>query len=67
MAAPKGNKFALGLTTSGRPPVYSDDDEGLKEVTEKCNEYFSEAKENAFLFFLSVQAIKTYNLVSFSF
>ena len=46
MGAPKGNKFALGLTTSGRPPVYSDDDEGLKEVTEKCNEYFSEAKEN---------------------
>ena len=24
MAAPKGNKFAEGLTNSGRPPIYSD-------------------------------------------
>lgn len=42
-----GNKFALGLTTSGRPPIYSDDEKGLKELTEKCVEYFANAKENS--------------------
>lgn len=36
MAAPKGNKFALGLTTNGRPPVYEDD----KAMVVKINEYF---------------------------
>ena len=36
MAAPKGNKYALGLTTSGRPPKYKD----VKEIEQKINEYF---------------------------
>ena len=39
-AAPKGNKFALGLTTSGRPPIYSNDAEGFEQVKNKCIEYF---------------------------
>ena len=37
MAAPKGNKFALGLTDTGRPPIY-DNPEDLKN---KCIEYFT--------------------------
>jgi len=36
MAAPKGNKFALGLTTNGRPPKYESD----KVMVVKINEYF---------------------------
>jgi len=36
MAAPKGNKFALGLTTSGRPPNYDDPE----KLHNKCEEYF---------------------------
>lgn len=36
MAAPKGNKFALGLTTNGVPPMYNDP----QEMCEKINEYF---------------------------
>jgi len=36
MGAPKGNKFALGITTNGRPPVF----ESPKELEEKCFEYF---------------------------
>lgn len=36
MAAPKGNKFALGLTNNGRPPKYSNVD----EIEVKINDYF---------------------------
>jgi len=36
MAAPKGNKFALGITTNGRPPAY----ENVKDLENKCFEYF---------------------------
>lgn len=36
MAAPKGNKFALGLSTSGRPPKY----ETSVELEVKIQEYF---------------------------
>jgi len=42
MAAPLGNKFALGLTTTGRPPIYSDDELGFEQLKEKCIEYFSQ-------------------------
>ena len=37
MAAPIGNKFALGLTDTGRPPVYESD----KELKERIEEYFN--------------------------
>lgn len=46
MAAPKGNKFALGLTTSGRPPIYKPDKEGFEAIKSKCIEYF-ECEEKA--------------------
>ena len=46
MAAPIGNKFALGLDTSGRPPIYSDDEEGFNIVRDKCIEYFNECETN---------------------
>ena len=36
MAAPKGNKFALGLTTNGRPPIYKTPE----ELEIKINDYF---------------------------
>ncbi len=36
MPAPKGNKFALGLTTSGCPPIYND----TEVLLNKINEYF---------------------------
>jgi len=36
MAAPKGNRFALGLTTSGRPPIY----ENPEQMMQKAIEYF---------------------------
>ncbi len=36
MAAPKGNRFALGLTTSGRPPIY----ETPEQMMQKAIEYF---------------------------
>lgn len=42
MAAPKGNKFALGLTNNGRPPMY-ESPEGLKL---KCIEYFEYCQKN---------------------
>jgi hypothetical protein len=35
-AAPKGNKYALGLTNNGRPPKYDNPD----ELANKINEYF---------------------------
>jgi|SRR5690606_27525253 len=38
MAAPKGNKYALGLTTSGRPPFF----ESPEQMTEKIYGYFEE-------------------------
>lgn len=47
MGAPIGNKFALGLTTSGRPPIYSDNDEGFKELKNKCIEYFELCTNNS--------------------
>lgn len=36
MAAPKGNRFALGLTNSGRPPMY----DTPEQMIEKAIEYF---------------------------
>ena len=36
MAAPKGNRFALGLTNSGRPPMY----DTPEQMLEKAVEYF---------------------------
>lgn len=36
MGAPKGNKFAVGLTTNGRPPMFKN----VGEITIKINEYF---------------------------
>lgn len=36
MAAPKNNKFALGLTDSGRPPIFSSED----ELKDKVIAYF---------------------------
>lgn len=36
MAAPKGNRFALGLNTSGRPPIY----ETANDMVQKAIEYF---------------------------
>lgn len=36
MAAPKFNRFAAGLTTSGRPPIY----ETPQQMMEKATEYF---------------------------
>lgn len=36
MAAPKENKFALGCTTNGRPPIY----ETAEELNESINLYF---------------------------
>lgn len=35
-----GNKYALGLTTSGRPPMYSD----AKELGKKISAYFESLK-----------------------
>ncbi|MEK0336744.1 MAG: DNA-packaging protein [Nitrosopumilus sp.] len=35
MAAPKGNKYALGCTTNGRPPIF----ESPEQLEEKCREY----------------------------
>jgi hypothetical protein len=46
MAAPIGNKFALGLETSGRPPIYPDNQKGFNIVKEKCIEYFEQCNEN---------------------
>lgn len=40
MAAPKGNKYALGLSTSGRPPMYPD----AKELGKKISAYFDSLK-----------------------
>lgn len=41
MAAPKGNKYALGLTESGRPPIF----ESNKELEDKCISYFNHCEE----------------------
>ena len=46
MPAPKGNKFALGLENSGRPPIYPDNEEGFNKVKEKCIEFFDNCMEN---------------------
>lgn len=40
MSAPTGNKFAVGLETSGRPPVYDSPD----SLVAKINEYLEWAK-----------------------
>lgn len=40
--APKGNKYALGCTTNGQPPMYSDP----KELEKKINNYFLYCDEN---------------------
>jgi len=42
MAAPIGNKFALGLSTSGRPPRFETPD----MLESKCMEYFKQCIEN---------------------
>ena len=42
MAAPKGNKFALGLTTNGRPPTFATPE----DLEKKCNEYLVYCVEN---------------------
>lgn len=42
MPAPKGNKYALGLTTNGRPPVF----ESNEELEDKCISYFNHCEEN---------------------
>ena len=42
MPAPKGNKFALGLTTSGQPPKFN----SPEELEKKCFEYFKHCIEN---------------------
>lgn len=36
MAAPKGNKFALGCTDTGKPPIYKNSD----EIKDSINNYF---------------------------
>lgn len=41
MVAPKGNKFALGLTTNGRPPKFNT----AEEVEIKCAEYFQNCED----------------------
>lgn len=46
MAAPKGNKFALGLENSGKPPIYSNDEKGFIELQEKVIAYFDECEQN---------------------
>jgi hypothetical protein len=42
MAAPIGNKFAVGLEITGRPPIYSDP----KVMADKLVEYIELIKEN---------------------
>ncbi len=42
MAAPKGNKYALGLTTNGAPPMY----ETPEEMQGKILEYFDYCEKN---------------------
>lgn len=37
MAAPKGNLFALGCTTNGRPPKYESPEEFVKKLAEYIN------------------------------
>jgi hypothetical protein len=41
MAAPKGNKFALG-NNGGQPPKF----ETPEQLAKKCDDYFKECKEN---------------------
>jgi len=41
MGAPKGNKFALGLTNSGRPPLF----DSPKELLSRITEYFDLIEE----------------------
>ena len=36
MAAPKGNKFALGLTTTGQPPIF----DSAEQMVVMINDYF---------------------------
>jgi hypothetical protein len=46
MAAPKGNNFALGLTTNGRPPKYATPDDILHVATQYFD-YCKKKKEKA--------------------
>lgn len=41
MAAPKGNKFAQGLSHTGRPPIF----ESAELLAESISEYFKDCKE----------------------
>lgn len=45
MAAPKGNKFAEGLTDSGRPPIYSNDENGFQQYKETIVDFFNTCNE----------------------
>jgi hypothetical protein len=42
MAAPKGNKFALGCTTNGRPPIYDDPE----KYAAKIRDYYNYCEDN---------------------
>lgn len=42
MSAELGNKYALGLTTTGKPPIFSNNE----ELERKCIDYFEYCKEN---------------------
>ena len=43
MAAPIGNKYALGLTDTGRPPIYSDPE----VLHKKCLDFFNDCIETS--------------------
>jgi len=43
MGAPKGNKYALGLTDTGRPPAYDDPE----IFADKVDQYFKYCKDNS--------------------
>lgn len=43
MGAPKGNKYALGLTTNGRPPAYDDP----VIFADRVDQYFKYCKTNS--------------------
>jgi hypothetical protein len=48
MAAPKGNLYALGLTTNGRPPMYDDPKEMAKKISEYIDYEDSKKKPDGY-------------------
>lgn len=42
MAAPKGNKYALGITTNGCPPIFA----SPQEMQDKIMQYFAYCEDN---------------------